>query len=160
MYSPKLWHLAMTALVIFTLVGLSVKQLFSDDAQWEQVSAKGLQQKIQVGLEQIYWQWQNEGRPSEIVYHPENAQKAVNIAMSADGKPSFELNIDNCEKFLNWFVDDISLDQFISVSIDEHSDAPLSEKRTQAKIDACTYSMANQRFVYHVNEAELHYLRE
>lgn len=148
----------MAAFVVVTLVTLSITQIFSDDAQWEQVSAKGLQQKINVGLEQMYWQWQNEGRPNQIFYRPENTKHAFAIAMRDDGKPQFEVSIANCEKFLNWFVQDVSIDQFVSVSIDGDEDTQKGRETARANKSACSYTMANQRFAYNVQDARLQHL--
>lgn len=155
MYSRKLWHFGMTAFVVVILMALSISHIFSGDAKWEQASAKGLQQKIGLGLEQIYWQWQNEGRPSEILYRPENATQAVIIKLRKDGKPEFALSHDNCRKFLNWFVQDVSLDQFVNVRVEGSQDPQKTGDSSQTNRRACSYTMANHSFAYDLKDAQL-----
>jgi hypothetical protein len=147
MQSLKIWHFAMTALVVMLLVSLSVKHMFGNEPKWLRVSAKGLQQKISVGLEQIYWQWQNEGRPAEILYQPEHAQHAVAIKIRGDGTPQFEVNSDACSEFLNWFVQDVSIEHFVQINTNGEAIAQTQQ--------ACRYIIANHSFAYHVHTAQL-----
>ena len=111
------WHFAMTALVLTALVILCIRHVFSDETPWRQTIAQGVQQKISLGLEQIYWQWQNEGRPSEILYRPEHVKKAVKIPINQHGRPQFALSLDGCTEFLHWFVQDVALEQLLRVAV-------------------------------------------
>lgn len=155
MRSLQLWHFIVTACVVMTLVALSIVHIMRSEAQWEQVSARGLQHKINVGLEQIYWQWQSEGRPEEIMYRPEHVKQAIKIKMLADGKPDIEVSQAACKEFLNWFVQDLSMDSLVTVKATAQNGAQAQDGNDDTAQLACRYTIANHSFAYHVHDAQL-----
>ncbi|MFC4701070.1 hypothetical protein ACFO4O_12930 [Glaciecola siphonariae] len=159
MRSLKLWHFLLTAGVIASVMTLTVNHLFKADTQWQKLSVRVVQNKVSLGLEQIHWQWQNEGRPSQITYAPAHGKRIVNITMSDEGKPDFEANQTSCTDFLSWFVHDVSLEHFVEV----RSHAPVSETQgsltsdvaSDSNASVCNYILANHSFVYDLASAEM-----
>nr|WP_136251351.1 hypothetical protein [Ningiella ruwaisensis] len=151
MYSLKMWHVLVTVLVVVAIIGLTVKHIFVSEPQWQQVSAKGLKHKVSIGLEQIYWQWQNEGRPEAILYKPGHASKSVKIPVNADGRPVFSVSQENCLEFLNWFIQDDSLTGLVSLGkTDKQSRDALGQQSA-----VCRFIIANQGFAYNIQTAQV-----
>ncbi len=135
---------------------LTVKNALDENAQWHVISAKGLQTKMQTGLTQIYWQWQQKGRPAQIEFMPENQSSVVLMTMSKQGVPVIEANKAGCEQLLSWFVDEqYRNDQINLTTTFLNRDAVTklhnhTNNANGASEKICKFEYAQHVFLYHL----------
>lgn len=103
-------------IVMLILMAMTVKYTIEENTGWQSISAQGLNTKIQTGITQIYWQWQQQGRAKKIEYRPENVKQAFAINMSNKGLPELRKSKDGCNEFLSWFVEEKVLSNQIEVT--------------------------------------------
>jgi len=139
----------MVVVLVFTV---AVKYLFEDDAKWQQVSAQSLANQMEQGIKQMYWQWQQEGRPASIEYRPEHAEHAMTIKMSSTGKPIVGNEEDTCNQILTWFVKDVAIGTMIQATT-ILSDKALKDDRGRG----CEFSVAKQVIFYQADTAHILY---
>jgi hypothetical protein len=152
MNSPKLLHLLLCLMVVTLVFSVAVKYLFKDDAKWQQVSAQGLANQMQQGIEQMYWQWQQSGRPASIEYQPEHADHAMMIQMSSTGKPIIGHDEGACKRFLTWFVEDVAIDTFVQTTT-----IPREEAAEDDRGRGCEFTVAKQVIFYQADSAHILY---
>lgn len=152
MNSPKLLHLLLCLIVVTLVFSVAVKYLFKDGARWQQVSAQGLAYHMQQGIEQMYWQWQQSGRPASIEYQPEHTDYAMTIHMSSTGKPLMGNDEGACKRMLTWFVDKVAIDTFIQTRTLTREEAV---KESEAK--GCEFTVAKQVIFYQAENAQIIY---
>lgn len=149
MFSPKLLQFLLCLLVVVTVFSVAVKHVFDDGTKWQEVTATGLAFKMKQDLAQMYWQWQQEGRPPYIVYQPEHAQSAMKIKMQANGLPMLTKQEGTCKQVLAWFVEDAVIDVFIQVE-------PLTgEKSAKNEGMDCQFTIAKQDIFYRFEDATI-----
>jgi hypothetical protein len=152
MNSPKLLHLLLCFLVVVLVFTVAVKYLFKDDAKWQQVSAQGLALQMQQGIEQMYWQWQQSGRPAYIEYQSEHAEHVMTIQMSSTGKPIMGNDEGACKRILHWFVEDVAIDTFVqTITI------PRDEAAEDDRGRGCEFTVAKQVIFYQADSAQILY---
>ena len=151
MLSLRIWHYLAVLFVVVAMLGLNVKDLILNDGKWQQVSAQGLHIKMQTGLAQIYWQWQQAGRPNNIEYHPENVATGNYIALNVAGQPQIEQSVEGCKQMLNWFVDQKVLNNQVKVST--------TIDRGVIAVDgfSCNFEYAGYMFTYNTFTSDLNF---
>jgi len=145
-------HYISVVMLILILMAFTAKYALDDDASWQKVSAQGLHVKIQTGLSQMYWQWQQQGRANQIEYKPENVKRAFIIDMSNEGVPLVEKNEQGCKTFLSWFIEEKVLNNQLDVTttyIQETTiDLPTGAKLQREPIYSCHFDYANKILRY------------
>ena len=167
--SSRLWHYFAVLFIVVAILGLSIKHIFVDANRWEKVSAQSLQEQMQKGLAQIYWHWQQSGRPDVIAYQPENAAEPAIIAMSQQGLPIVAANKKACESMLSWFVTKKAFNNQVKVSTNYsdtlNSDTTNSDTLKNASTakgrdipsvqDSCKFEYAGYVFIYNTSSGAL-----
>jgi hypothetical protein len=145
-------HLLLCLMVVCLVFTVAVKYLLKDDAKWQQVSAHSLANQMEHGIKQMYWQWQQEGRPASIEYRPEHVEHAMTINMSSTGKPIVGDENDTCNQILTWFVKDAAIDTMIQATTIPSEDA-LEDNRGRG----CEFTVAKQVIFYQADTAHILY---
>ena len=156
MGSSNLGRFIVAVIVMLILMGLTAKHVLNDNnnATWQNLSAQGLNTKIQTGLTQMYWQWQQEGRAKQIEYRPENVKQTFIINMTNKGLPKIEMNADGCIEFLSWFVDENVLSNQLEVTttfIERNVTKRVlanGNKENAKPVYICQFLYANEIFKY------------
>ncbi|MBT1451688.1 hypothetical protein KJ365_12420 [Glaciecola sp. XM2] len=150
MYSPKLMHILLCLLVVAVVYSVAVKYLFKDDAKWQQVSLASLAAQMEHGIQQMYWQWQQEGRPSSIVYQPEHAEQAMVIQMNKTGIPVVGNDDKACEIVLSWFVQKAAVNTFVQAK-------KVIGNERDGKGNGCEFTLAERTIFYQSDNATILY---
>lgn len=147
-------------IVMLILMVLTAKYALDKNTNWENTSAQGLKVKIQTGLTQIYWQWQQEGRAKQIEYKPGNVKQGFVLAMTNKGLPELEKNENGCEVFLSWFIDEKVLSNQLEVTTSyierKVTNQALSDgtKESARTVSSCQFLYANKRFKYDLDTGQ------
>lgn len=133
-------------LVFVFMVILSTSNNSSEQAI-NKTKAQALQQDLQLGLEQLYWQWQRDGRAEIIDFvHITSNQSAEpqKIPMNLQGQPIVERSKKGCSQLLNWLFDTSNgyINESLNIDFVEHS---AHQDDNQAK---CYYSVGNNMVSY------------
>jgi len=150
----KLWRFLLVVIVISVLMTVLVKHVVIDDTAWQRTSAMGLKNKLTTGINQIYWQWQEEGRPKKIAYYPEHAANSVEIPISTSGRAIFDATEDGCNRFLYWFIDKNLLEHHVNTSIKK-----IENRSTKQLSVICEFSLYKFIFLYAAETGELQTIR-
>jgi hypothetical protein len=146
--------------VMFILMALTAKYAFDENANWQGMSAQGLNVRIQTGITQIYWQWQQQGRAKQIEYRPENVKQAFVINMTNKGLPDVEKNEDGCNEFLSWFVDENVLSNQMEVTTNyserkvSHTALTDGAKELAEPVYSCQFLYANTILEYDLKSGQ------
>lgn len=126
----KLWHFVAVVMLVAVLIAWLLTTMQKGSERWQKTSVNALVQKIQGDLRQMYWQWQDEGRPHSILYKPQNVERAHLVPMSLKGRPVIARNVNGCMQFMQWFIDQEHINgQLKAVFID--TTQRLSEQKSQ-----------------------------
>jgi hypothetical protein len=131
-------------------VSFNVNHMLGDANKWQQVSGQSLYIQMQTGLAQIYWQWQQAGRPQQIDYQPENADKISQIIIDKQGRPQIAQNEKGCEQMLSWFVDQKALNYRVKVSIKHNAGIILVNQDF-----VCRFEYAKYVYLYNTRTRQL-----
>ena len=148
-------------IVMLILMAMTVKYTVEENTGWQNISAQGLNTKIQMGITQIYWQWQQQGRAHKIEYSPENVKKAFVINMTNKGLPELEKSKEGCNEFLSWFVEEKVLSNQIEVTTSYierkvTNQAPNDGTKDHTEADyVCQYMYANKFLEYDLKSGQL-----
>ncbi len=104
MWSMRLWRSVIALTVIVVLSSVLLIKVTSQNQVWESVSSEGLSHKMQTTLEQIYWQWQSEGRPNEIMYVKNAKNSPVALTVNTEGVPIFDQSEQGCTELFQLFI--------------------------------------------------------
>lgn len=154
MSSSKLGRFVIVIIVVGILMAITVKYVFNGNDNWRNVSANGLQVKVQTGLTQIYWKWQSEGRAKQIEYQPGNVDKAFIINMTTKGLPVVERNEKGCKTFLSWFVEEKMLSKSLNVTTTfierklTNTNIPIGMNNDTSSVYICQFSHTKKIFNY------------
>lgn len=154
MLSARLWQFCCAIIVIFVLMKLTIEYADSPQARYKDVSSQGLQTKIENGLQQIYWQWQHQGRVDFIDYPiPSNSsdRATIKIAVNSKGLPLVEKSRKGCERFIKWFVDE----KVLNNPLDLTTTVVTSTKSEGNESYFCRFEYANRVYRYHPFTGEL-----
>lgn len=167
MIARRSLHFMAVACVVLLLLVAFINSTMQEGSQWQVASEQGLHNKVQTELAQIYWQWQQQGRPEHIIYSPEQAKNMFyqpqgeaieyRIQMSSLGVPIIASTIDGCKEFMTWFVEQNVLQNQIKVSIQRLLITPSETERTakQDKIQTmCQFKFFNTVYQYNVKSGE------
>jgi uncharacterized membrane protein len=146
----RLWHYLAVVFIVVGIVGLSIKHIFVDQSKWERVSGQSLFKSLQTEITQVYWQWQQSGRPASIVYRPEHATNGKVINIDSEGRLVFEHTAEGCEEFLSWFVEQKALNYQVQVSTTLYGQ---SSQREESFV--CRFEYASYEYLYDTNTREL-----
>lgn len=150
MLTKELWHKLLIVGIVIAVLCVGINTLYKDEATWQQVSAVNLFTKMAIAIEQIEWQWQNEGRPGTIFFKPENAIKGFEIALNNDGTVSIERSIKGCNTFLTWLINEKSFNNSVKVT------TTISEGKGNLANDfVCNFEYVGRQIHYHVSSGEL-----
>lgn len=146
----QLWHYLAVIFIVVGVIGLTIKHIFVDQSEWERVSGESLFKSLQTDVTQVYWQWQQSGRPASIVYQPEHATSGKVINMDSEGRIQFAHNAKGCEEFLSWFVEQKALNYRVQVSTTLYGQSSQSEQSF-----VCQFEYASYVYLYDTNTREL-----
>ncbi|MFW8591801.1 hypothetical protein ACOI22_13420 [Glaciecola sp. 2405UD65-10] len=150
----KLWRFLVVLILIAILATVLVSQVTKDDQAWQATLAIGLKNTLSTGITQLYWQWQDKGRPSRIVYQPEHVNTTVEIDVSTSGRALFEPSDEGCATFLYWFVEQEVLENHINTSIKKYEDTDTKNVEV-----VCEYRLYQFVFLYFAETGELQMTR-
>lgn len=148
-------------IVMLILMTMTVKYTFEENTSWQSISAQGLNTKIQTGITQIYWQWQQQGRANTIEYKPANAKQGFVINMSNKGLPELQKSEEGCNEFLSWFVEEKVLSNQIEVTtshIERNVTNQVTNDGTKDHVKAdyvCQFLYANTLLEYDLKSGHL-----
>lgn len=140
--------------LVSVLMTVLIKHVLLDDTAWQQTSAQGLKNKLSTGINQVYWQWQDEGRPKQILYQPEHAATAYEIPISPQGRAVFAESEAGCTQFLFWFIDKNILEDHVITSIKKVEGL----EPNQASV-ICEFRLYKFVFIYAAETGELSTMR-
>lgn len=113
----RMWHFLVAIMVVILLMFLFMMRTSSNDVKWQRTSAQGLYNKVQTGLSQVFWLWQQQGRPAYVLYKPQYAAKTYRIDMDNKGIPQIERSAKGCMAILALFVEKDFVENHFKVSI-------------------------------------------
>ncbi|MGB3725793.1 MAG: hypothetical protein WA981_08510 [Glaciecola sp.] len=145
----NLLRFALVACVVMAILGLMLNYLFIKPAKWRGVNGQMLQTSMQSALSHMYWQWQNKGRPSILVFTPENSSGGYEITMNDLGIPVISANEQGCKTLMPWLITQDVLRKQIKVSM-EVIDANNQESLI------CKFQYQQYIYQYHVVSGQLH----
>lgn len=151
MSSQRLWHFLAVLGVIGVVFTVGVQRLFFSQSDWQKVSATSLSTQIEKGLTQVRWQWQQDGRPSQLIYSPSNTNETYEIEMMGNGKPKVDASIEGCEKFLSWFVDKETFNKLVNVTTQKVKEVGQTSK-------LCQFNYVGYTFTYDITQGEFTFL--
>lgn len=181
MWSQRLFHLMCALGVIIIIMALMMQALTQKEQEWDDVSSLGLSSKMNSTLQQIYWQWQNEGRPGSILYSrgkpnsllSSNSDKisTVKLYLSANGVLEIDKDIEGCKQLLELFIGDKYPISRLQIEVDILNDVELPETRrelnnlkinaisddkvTSSTLNLCKFEYADRVYFYEIDSGEL-----
>ncbi|MGQ8366068.1 hypothetical protein [Glaciecola sp. 1036] len=152
--SRKLFY----GLVVFTLIVILVAYAFwyrvVREQEWQETMANGFEARVNNEISQIYWSWQQQGRPDVIDYVIGESKMTFPIVLTDKGLPLVEVSQEACLAFVSMFLDDQKLKENVKVST-----TYLEHSNNKNAIGICHYSILNKVFAYHVETGEFKYER-
>lgn len=167
----RLWRYLSALAVIIVLSSVLIIKLTSHKQAWERVSSDGLTHKMQTTLEQIYWQWQNEGRPKELWYVKDVKNPPITLTVNKEGVPVFDASEQGCTEVFQLFIGENYPFERVKVAISILTEQPLPETKdglknlklsliegdteSRQKLHLCKFEYANRIYFYQLNSGKL-----
>lgn len=107
----RMFQFVIVVAIIFILMGIFVFYLGANEKHYENQFFDNLEAKMNYEVQQIYWYWQQQGRPSLLGYKPKNKTTEMRLKMGLDGDIDIEKNADSCMRFLSGFIEQSRLEQ-------------------------------------------------
>jgi len=158
-FSARIWQFCLAIAMILLLMTLTIDKTTAPHNAFNKVSFSGLQVKIETGLQQIYWQWQHQGRPDYIDYPLPGdivERETIKIATNNQCLALVENSQQGCEEFISWFIDKKLLNKALQMSTTVVRETnELDEESFYCKLE-----YANRVFMYHPQTGDLRFLDE
>lgn len=171
MQTVALVRFAILVLILIILTSLFLRHVFVAPTKWQSVNAQVMVANMKNALQQMYWQWQSEGRPEVLQYIPnaENgllpftgsdeqvfgqSKSSYKLNMNTRGLPIIEASESGCRKLLPWLVDiDVGSTLFkVKVAtVDKVGEVPNGLQHDFA----CVFQYDRLSFRYNVNSGNL-----
>ncbi|MDT0595651.1 hypothetical protein [Glaciecola petra] len=150
MLTKTLWHKLLIVGIAIVILTSLVRALYNDNASWQQVSAVNLFTKMTIAIEQLEWQWQNEGRPLSLFFKPQNAMQGFEIEFNKDGTIRIDKSIEGCKTLLTWLMNEKSFNNSVKVT------TTISEGNGMIANDViCNFEYVGRQIHYHIGSGEL-----
>jgi hypothetical protein len=157
--SSKLLRVVWGFIVVMVLAVVMYRTVLTrHTSEVQQAAFEKVKSTMQQGLAQMHWQWQYEGRPTQIDFAV-GARQMRRIEMNTEGWPVIGRSEEGCRAWLNMFAVDANVEVFgleagvelqsqleMKIEFIESNDGTAHVNKVMA--DICRYSREGQYFDY------------
>lgn|GEM_PF-5216456 len=101
-----------------------------------------LEERLNYELIQLYWAWQQQGRPDVVQYQTGNSASIASINVDEKGKPRLDLSLKNCAELFFAIVPQKELKKYLGRSKQEHDIVSIDKPQEKCVYDLLGHSIA------------------